>query len=338
MKVFVSYSRDSEAIARAVAADLGSLGHEVWIDHQLSGGQAWWDQILAAIRDCGLFVFLLHPRSLDSLACTRERAYALALGKPILPLQVADGVAVTLLPPELALRQIIPYRGADRAEVLALARAVSMVPPAPALPQPLPEPPEPPASPLAALARLIDAAATLGHPEQAAVLADLRKALREPASRADAELLLGRLRQRHDLLAAIAAEIDGLRASLPPPAPAASPAGVRRHAAGPSVAVGAGLGLVTAIFHVANRASVRAEEGLVVVVLAAAAGLIAGMLAGRDRDLQRAAVGGGLLGLCVRAVLGWQHDDWHLALLYCLGLGAIGGAVAARLWRRVQPG
>ncbi len=211
MKIFVSYSRETEAVAKAVVADLESLGHDVWFDRELSGGQAWWDQILAAVRRCDLMVFLMHPKSLASVACTGERRYAVALGKAVLPLQVADGISINLLPPELAQLQIVPYHSGDRAEVLALARAVAGVPPPAPLPDPLPAPPEVPASYLGALAMQIDSAPTLSYAEQSAMLVDLRKALREPESRVDGDILLARLRKRRDLFAAIAEEIDALR-------------------------------------------------------------------------------------------------------------------------------
>lgn len=351
MKVFVSYSRDSELISRSVVADLESLGHEAWIDRELSGGQAWWEQILAAIRDCGLMVFLLHPQSLASVACTRERAYAAALGKPILPLQVADGISVNLLPPELAQRQIIPYRSGDRAELAALARAISKAAPAPALPQPLPEPPEVPASYLGALALRIDAGAGLSYQDQSALLVDLRKALREPDSRVDADILLGRLRKRHDLFAAIAEEIDALRERTQPPplrraaaapveppvaVPAPAPAG--RHTLWWFAPASAALGLTVGLYYVANR-NRGVEDLLIIGGLSTMLGTIAGLFAGRDRRSAKLAA-----GLAVLAFLGWRviggssPDDLVGSVVWGMGCAAILGAFAGRLWRRFRPG
>lgn len=354
MKVFVSYCRDSEAIARQVVADLESLGHDVWIDRELSGGQAWWDQILAAIRDCGLLVFLLHPQSLASVACGRERAYALALGKAILPLQVADGISVNLLPPDLAQRQIIPYRSGDRAEVLALARAVAALPPARALPSPLPEPPEVPASYLGALALRIDSSAALSYQDQSALLVDLRKALREADSRADAEILLGRLRRRHDLFAAIAEEIDALRertppppvprpAAPPPPEPAAGPAPVPApprpglHPAWWFTAIGASAGAVAVVDYMSGR-SLGIASLVLPIGLSAAGGLISGLVAARDRRCQWLAAGGAVIGFAAWSVaVGWAYDGLLASVALGLGPGAIVGASLGRLWRRLRP-
>jgi hypothetical protein len=53
------------------------------------------------LRDTDIFVLLLHPGGLNSVACGREFGYAAALGKHILPVLVADGVSTNLLPLEL---------------------------------------------------------------------------------------------------------------------------------------------------------------------------------------------------------------------------------------------
>lgn len=90
--IFLSYGRSSEAITTELAGDLTALGHEVWFDRHLSGGQQWWDAILASIRKCEIFVFVLDPGSLDSRACRSEYRYGAALGKSILPVRVSTGV------------------------------------------------------------------------------------------------------------------------------------------------------------------------------------------------------------------------------------------------------
>ena len=82
--VFISYNRQSESTVRTLAEDIKQLGKTVWFDQELSGGQAWWDQILAEIRNCDVFVFVLTTESLNSEACKREYKYAGALGKTIL--------------------------------------------------------------------------------------------------------------------------------------------------------------------------------------------------------------------------------------------------------------
>lgn len=70
---FISYSRRQQAIVENLADALKQLGHTVWFDQELSGGQVWWEQILSTIRDCNVFIYALAPESLNSTACQRVR-------------------------------------------------------------------------------------------------------------------------------------------------------------------------------------------------------------------------------------------------------------------------
>ena len=207
--VFVSYSRRSEVVARRVVADLERLGRSVWFDNQLTGGQAWWDQILESIRACDVFVLILDPGSLQSEACTREFGYAASLGKPILPLLVADGVSTNLLPAALTEIHFVDYREEDQEAAFHLARAFAGIPAAPTLPDPLPEPPEVPISYLGGLAAQVDQPA-LTLEEQRLLVMDLKDALQDPGTATDARQLLRKLRERRDLFARVAKEIDRL--------------------------------------------------------------------------------------------------------------------------------
>jgi hypothetical protein len=209
-KVFVSYNRHSESATTDLVTDLEALGHNVWLDQELSGGQVWWEKILGRIRDCDVFVFVIEPRSLTSVACTRECDYASALGKPVLPVLVADGVSTNLLRPELAQRQIIDYRTPDRSTAFRLARAFGDLPVAVPLPSPLPSSPEVPLSYLSGIAKRVDSTSNLSDDEQSALTGHLRRALRDRENADDAQVLLRRLRKRRDLLVSIAEEIDEL--------------------------------------------------------------------------------------------------------------------------------
>lgn len=220
-KIFLSYNRRSEAAARILVEDIEALGHSVWCDRELSGGQAWWSQILATVRDCDVFVFVLDPESLDSTACKREYGYAAALGKPVLPVLVSGEVATHLLPPALSQIQYVDYREQDRGAAFRLARALAAVPPPGPLPDPLPAPPDVPLSYLGSLTEQVETAATLSYEQQSALVVDLKRSLRDPEATADARRLLARLRKRRDLFATIADEIDERLGSIgqTPPAP-----------------------------------------------------------------------------------------------------------------------
>jgi len=208
--VFISYSRESSAAAEALATDIRALGHVVWFDQELTGGQAWWDQILAMIRKCDVLVFLITPQSVSSTACMREYGYAAALRRAILPILIADGVRTNLLQPALAQIQFIDYRHQDRSAALRLARALATVSSPGPLPDPLPESPEAPISYLGGLAEQIETRSTLSYEQQSALVVDLKKGLRDPETLNDARSLLDRLRRRRDLMATIAEEIDEL--------------------------------------------------------------------------------------------------------------------------------
>src|SRR5262245_32902130 len=160
--IVISYSRQREAIAKTLAADIEALGHTAWFDQELSGGQAWWDQILEMIRKCEVFVFVLSSEALNSTACMRECNYAADLGKPILPVLVAE-VSVNLLPPLLARTQFVDYRNPDRTAAFRLGRAFTTIPPPKPLPDPLPDAPEAPISRLNIFTKQIEATPLLSH-------------------------------------------------------------------------------------------------------------------------------------------------------------------------------
>src|SRR5688572_11224064 len=213
--IFVSYSRDNQAVVRRLVEDVEALGHTVWFDEELSGGQVWWDEVLNHIRSCEVFVLAVSPATLSSTACKREYGYADDLGKPIVPIVISEGVSTNLLPPALSKVQLVNYIQQDRGEVLRLARAITSLPPARPLPNPLPAAPEVPISYLGQLTEKIESLSTLGYDEQSALLLDLRRSIQDPETRDDSRTLLERFRKRRDLFAAIAEEIDLVVRSTP---------------------------------------------------------------------------------------------------------------------------
>jgi len=208
--IFISYNRKSEDITKRIVEDIQELGHTVWFDHEISGGQPWWDKILSSIRECEIFVFIVDPRSLNSTACQREYTYASKLGKSILPLLVSDEVHVNLLPPELSAIQFVDCITYDTKAVLRLARALGSLPRSKPLPDPLPGPPEIPVSYLGALGKRVETPESMSFDEQKSLLLDLKTSYLDPETTGDAKKLLEVLRKRPDLLATVAGEIDEL--------------------------------------------------------------------------------------------------------------------------------
>lgn len=212
--IFISYSRQDETAAKALVDDIDSLGHTVWFDQELSGGQVWWDKILEAIRECHVFVFAFSADALNSVACKREFGYAADLGKPILPVALAGEISTNLLPPALSQIQLVDYQDHDRDAAFRLARAFNTLPPPKPLPERLPQPPEVPISYLASLFERVETTSALDYEEQSVLLLDLKRSMRDPDTANDARTLLKRLRTRRDLLATIAEEINELLGSV----------------------------------------------------------------------------------------------------------------------------
>ncbi len=283
MKVFLSYCRADAAVAGAITEDLRQIGHEVWCDRELTGGQAWWHAILGQIQDCDLFVFILTPGSLESQACGSELGYARSLAKRVLPVLCDDGVKTNLLPPDLSTIEYVDYVARDKSAAMRLFRALTHLPDA--VPPPSPPPAEPaiPMSYLGGLGTRIDGQGALSKEDQSVILIDLKAALKDRSTREDATDLLRRLRRRKDLLAHIADEIDDVlaRAQDSPAQPARRPAASATRPAEP-VAAAAASALPT--LPMSTIVDVNDTQGLEAVVRSVVASNDNWMLsAGEDR-------------------------------------------------------
>ncbi len=210
-RLFICYARVDAAAVQAVAAECTQLGQDVWFDQQLSGGQQWWDTILENIRGCDCFIFALSPSSLHSKACRAELAYAHGLQRRILPVVVGEAVPDQLLPPYVAQTQRV-----DPSQPHQLARALLSIEPAPPFNGPAPPPPPVPISYLDELAGAVERR-DLSLPEQRNLVGELKDRLAQEDEWEGARALLLRLRQRSDVYNSVAAEIDELLTTLPPP-------------------------------------------------------------------------------------------------------------------------
>ncbi len=140
MRVFLSYSQRSRVRAVTLGRDLRVLGHDVWIDEVLTGGQDWWDQILLNIRECDVFTVVLDQHFTQSEACRRELHYATSLHKHVLPVLVSAHLAAWRVPDPLVGLQHVKYHHRTVDTALHLARALSDMPHRD-LANPLPPPP-----------------------------------------------------------------------------------------------------------------------------------------------------------------------------------------------------
>ncbi|MBL8930192.1 MAG: toll/interleukin-1 receptor domain-containing protein [Kineosporiaceae bacterium] len=171
LNAFISYAREDSARAEMLAQRLGQFHYQPWIDRELTGGQPWWDEVLDRIRRCEVFVAVLSRASLDSLACASERQYAIALGKPVLPVAVEPLTAA--IPPELSRLEIVDYSIPGEDAAWSLARAAGTIPPCPPLPVPLPPSPPVPLSYISTLVQELDAP-VLDHAAQRRVVDQLQ--------------------------------------------------------------------------------------------------------------------------------------------------------------------
>ena len=146
------------------------------------------------------------------MACTREREYAAALGKPILPIRVAP-VSARILPPALGRVNVVDYTKPDTFEtgvhLTGTVRDIAMPPP---LPDPLPPEPPVPLSYLAEISELVHAA-NLSLRDQMAVAAMLREAVARAEDLDDAIALARTFADRDDLYARVHIQVQNLLAT-----------------------------------------------------------------------------------------------------------------------------
>lgn len=213
-EVFVSYSRKNLDVVKELIDDMEQMGVPAWYDQTLTGGQRWWDNILAHIRSCDIFVFALSPDSWDSEACKSELNYVAGLGKTILPVQVVEGVNLSLLTPPLSEFQVLDYRRADKKAAFNLVKAINIAPDNPPLPDPLPPQPPVPVSYLSTLKERIDAEEPLTSQAQITLLFKLEEGLRDGRSPNEIKDLLLRFKRRDELLAKVGVQIDAAIKSI----------------------------------------------------------------------------------------------------------------------------
>ena len=263
--LFVSYSRKDQDRVTRLLGGLRRLDYQVWYDQELSGGQQWWDTILAQIRGCDAALLAVSPAGLESKACRDEIAYARQVGKPVLPVMV-EAVPPALLPEDLALLQVVDYTGRNQDQAIDLMAALKHLPPPGPLPDPLPPPPEAPTSYLNRLSEMIEKS-VLSEDEQYAIIGRLEQALDQPEDREFGISLLRRFDRRRDLYRGPARNVDTMLAGLPPtPPPAVVPSAAledaRSSTAPPPAAAGGSLdeaavdwpGVIEQLMQMADRA------------------------------------------------------------------------------------
>jgi len=206
MLLFLSYVRKEQEVIEAFAGRLRRAGFDVFLDTGLTGGQRWWDELIRQIQQCDGFVPILTQGYLLSRPCKLEAAYAEALKKPILPVQM-DEISPRLLSPAIGDVQWVRYADEDVNTLLDLVKALNSLPASPQLPDPLPDPPPLPVSYMEQLVDRVDSEQELTRADQREMLIELKSRLGGDEDE-DARELLRRLKRRTDLQYVIALDID----------------------------------------------------------------------------------------------------------------------------------
>lgn len=217
MTLFISYSRRDADAVQVFVQHLREAGHDPFLDTNLSGGQAWWTEILGRIRDCEVFIVALSQNALDSEPCQFELDYARALDLPVVPVQIGDVDSYRL--DRIFTQQVIDYRNATVttgfALINALRNSAALRRP---LPDPLPDPPQIPYGYLIDIGDSIRGSEPISHRDQGYHVQRLRQAFRNETDevvREDIRRLLRVLRNRPETSHMIVGEIDLLLVDLP---------------------------------------------------------------------------------------------------------------------------
>ncbi|WP_319456534.1 MULTISPECIES: TIR domain-containing protein [unclassified Mycobacterium] len=211
-KVFVSHSSEDGRAVTSLVGDLQRAGTQVWLDHQLKGGDAWWPSILSHIRACTVFVFAVSENSLNSEPCQAELRYAMDLGLPILPVQLGEVRSYRI--DTIFSRQIIDHRNPTASSAAALFGAIAELRTfRSSLPDPLPTPPPDPYEYLRRLGEVVNGPEPVSYTQQVDILNQLREKYRQerdPKAHADVRHLLETLRDRPETAQSAAEDINTL--------------------------------------------------------------------------------------------------------------------------------
>lgn len=211
-RIFVSYRRTDRKIVESFVNLLGEMDHIVWYDQHLSGGQRWWDAILAEIRDCDLFIPVISPEYLKSYPCKLEYEYADNLKKRILPVEAIPIKDYRLLPTPLQHYQVVKAYQMNKVFLAELEKAFLGLKPVSPMPDPLPKPPD---VPIPELSRLRDRAESqlLGNLDEQYLLINKLEAYMKVNHSEDAEFayqILVFIQQRQDVFKPVSDKIANL--------------------------------------------------------------------------------------------------------------------------------
>lgn len=214
--VFISYrSTERQQIQQLLMAIQQAGDYDVWHDQDIIGGQAWWDEIMAALERADIVVLALSPAYLTSEACRLELDYAQRLGKAILPVQIVPDLDYAQLGARLQRQQILRFLPVNP-QSAALKQALQAVQPGTMAANTTR--PEVPLSPLAEIQDVIAMPEKLAPAMQERVVDALRWHLRRQPDEAPLVIeMLNRLNARPEVIRQVSDEIISIINSDQPP-------------------------------------------------------------------------------------------------------------------------
>jgi repressor LexA len=207
-KVFVSYSGVNKESANNLVKQLKEMGHTVWIDDHLLGGQQWWDEITRKVRECQVFVAGYSPTFFASVFCEAEWSYALQLNRHILPV-VLNSIKDSDIPLNLGGIHYALFNDENPQKLELALQSLSQIPP---LPEPMPPPPPRPIPPINKFSEMLRRS-ELSYKDQNEIVSGLEELISRNHSNKDAKRLLDTLLNRFDVSKRIADKIDEILSS-----------------------------------------------------------------------------------------------------------------------------
>jgi len=97
VKIFISYSRVDKPFLDELLPQLrhNYPNYVFWCDHELTGGDIWWNEILKNIASSHIFLYLLSNESVTSPYCQAEYKEAKRYQKRIILVQIRDRTQLT---------------------------------------------------------------------------------------------------------------------------------------------------------------------------------------------------------------------------------------------------
>ncbi len=106
--IFISYAHKNMLTAQIITQNLIQTGVPIWMDRmKLIGGSAWLNEIQKGIENAQAVLLIVTPDSMKSKTVQQEYAYAIQLGKPIIPVLAKN---TSNIPDELKKFQFVDFR------------------------------------------------------------------------------------------------------------------------------------------------------------------------------------------------------------------------------------